>query len=398
MHNNIFHHEMTLQNIYSTDGSLIKQMIITDGKIKSICTNGALPTNEKNNLFFHFENALIFPGLINSHDHLDFNLFPKLGNRIYKNYLEWGNDIHRENKNIIDAVLKIPQALRTQWGVYKNLLNGIITVFNHGKQLHIQDPLIDIFQDKHSLHSVRLEKNWKWKLNDPFNKKEPYVIHVGEGTDEDSHKEIDTLIQWNKLHKKLIGIHCVAMDIKQAASFEALVWCPDSNLFLLGATARIDKLKQATTIVFGTDSTVSADWNIWNQLRVAKKTGLLTKEEIFASLTTSPAKLRGLNNIGILKENANAHIVVAEKKPGTAMEAFFEINPEAILLIMNNGNIILFDESLREQFVSQKLNATHFCRLFVNSRIKYVKGNLAELIKQVKSYAEDASFPIEIAN
>jgi cytosine/adenosine deaminase-related metal-dependent hydrolase len=371
-------------------------MIINNQHIKKINTDPSL-SNEENDLSFYFENALVFPGLINSHDHLDFNLFPRLGNRIYKNYLEWGNDIHQQNKTIINAVLKIPKTLRTQWGIYKNLLNGITTVFNHGKPLHIQDPLIDIFQDKHSLHSVRLEKNWKWKLNDPFNKKEPYVIHVGEGTDEESHKEIDTLIRWNKLHKKLIGIHGVAMDTKQATAFKALAWCPDSNLFLLGTTAAINELKRKTTIVFGTDSTVSADWNIWNQLRVAKKTGLLSNEEIFASLTTSPANLRGLHNIGILKENSNADVVVAEKKSGKPIDVFFELNPEDILMIMKTGNIILFDESLLSQFVDQKINTTEFCRICMNGRFKYVKGDPKNLIKQVRSYAKDIFIPIETA-
>ena len=35
------------------------------------------------------EDNICFPGLINSHDHLDFNSFPQLGNRIYKNYKQY---------------------------------------------------------------------------------------------------------------------------------------------------------------------------------------------------------------------------------------------------------------------------------------------------------------------
>ena len=54
---------------------------------------------------------LLFPGLINSHDHLDFNLFPQTGNRIYNNYTEWGKDIQYQNKETINAVLKIPQQI-----------------------------------------------------------------------------------------------------------------------------------------------------------------------------------------------------------------------------------------------------------------------------------------------
>ena len=39
---------------------------------------------EKNDLKISFENAVAFPGLINSHDHLDFNNYPQLGNKIYR--------------------------------------------------------------------------------------------------------------------------------------------------------------------------------------------------------------------------------------------------------------------------------------------------------------------------
>ena len=47
------------------------------------------------------EGALVFPGLVNSHDHLDFNLFPQLGERKYEHYAEWGADLHaRYQKDI----------------------------------------------------------------------------------------------------------------------------------------------------------------------------------------------------------------------------------------------------------------------------------------------------------
>src|ERR1700733_3864154 len=95
------------------------------------------------NINLHFTDAIAFPGLINSHDHLDFNCFSPLGNKTYANYTEWGNHIHAAYKENIVAVLKIPQQLRTVWGMYKNLLAGITTVINHGDVLPIENPLID---------------------------------------------------------------------------------------------------------------------------------------------------------------------------------------------------------------------------------------------------------------
>jgi cytosine/adenosine deaminase-related metal-dependent hydrolase len=97
------------------------------------------------------------------------------------------------------------------------------------------------------------------------------MIHTGEGKDELAYKEIDELIHWNLLGKKLIGIHGVVMSEDQAKEFEALVWCPGSNYFLLNQTAQIDRLKKHTTILFGTDSTLTGNWNIWDHIRLARK-------------------------------------------------------------------------------------------------------------------------------
>ena len=385
---------LILHDVHTKEDGL-KDVTIEDGTITNI-TSPAKGNRANKEKHIYFENALVFPGLINSHDHLDFNLFPRLGNRIYKNYLEWGDDIHRQNKTVINHVLQVPKKIRTQWGIYKNLLNGITTVFNHGEPLETQNSPIDVFQDKGSLHSVRLEKNWRWKLNDPFHTKRPVVIHAGEGTDEESHEEINALLKWNKLHKRLIAIHGVSMDVRQATAFQALVWCPDSNIFLLGKTAAINELKHLIPIVFGTDSTVSADWSIWNQLRIAKGTGLLTNEELIASVTTSAAKLRGLNT-GVVKEGTIADLVVAEKKFDNVTDAFFGLNVESILMVLKNGNIVLFDETLQPQLAGQGTNTSAFCRIAVNGRFKYVKGDVPGLLKEIGHFAKDISLPIESA-
>jgi hypothetical protein len=160
----------------------------------------------ENSLHLYFDDAFVFPGLINSHDHLEFNLFPQLGNRVYKSYMEWGEDIHQQDKEIIRSVLRVPKELRVEWGIYKNLFAGITTVVHHGERLNINNKTINIFQDCYSLHSVNLEKLWKLKLNKPFARNQPYVIHVGEGTNDEAFKEINELIRWSFLKRKLIGI------------------------------------------------------------------------------------------------------------------------------------------------------------------------------------------------
>src|ERR1700712_4564531 len=77
--------------------------------------SGAIKSNSET--VIDLEGSLLFPGLINSHDHLDFNLFPRLGSETYKNYTEWGNHLHKTYHPEINAVMRVPLLIREQWGI-----------------------------------------------------------------------------------------------------------------------------------------------------------------------------------------------------------------------------------------------------------------------------------------
>jgi cytosine/adenosine deaminase-related metal-dependent hydrolase len=391
---------MLLRNLYSVRDNKEVDILLSEGQIKNVFKAGTNRGEATSGIVIDFRAALVFPGLINSHDHLDFNLFPKLGNRIYDNYVEWGEDIHIQDKETIEKVLKVSKALRIQWGIYKNLLNGITTVVNHGPKLEIENSPIHIYQQCRSLHSVRLEKNWWLKLNKPFAGKEPVVIHIGEGRDAASIEEINSLICWNIFKRPLIGIHGIAMNEKQARSFKALIWCPDSNYFLIGETVRIDKLKGHTKILFGTDSTVSAGWNLWEQLRLARKENALSDEELFDALTVTPAGVWHLPQKGKLQKGFSADMVIARQKLGLdGTDAFFALEPEDILMVIQGGKIRLLDaEWLDSQADKSFFNPADFSEIYVAERRRYVSGNLPELIRQIRRYYQEAEFPVNFKN
>jgi len=387
---------MRLCNLNIIEREGLQHIQVERGKIKAITGNEKGLQDNSKEWRIEFENAIAFPGLINSHDHLDFNLFHRTGNRIYNNYSEWGKDIHIQNKETIDAVLKIPLHLRIQWGLYKNLLNGITTVVNHGAKLKIRDPFINVLQDNYSLHSVQFEKYWKLKLNNVFAKKRPYVIHAGEGTDEMSHKEIDRLTKMNFFNKRLFAVHGVAMDEEQAKSFKALVWCPDSNFFLLNATADIKRLKTKTRVLFGTDSTLTADWNLWKHLRLARKTNMMNDRELFETLTRTPSVAWKQKDIGAISINKNADIVIAKSIYSKGFDAFYSLNPEDIQLILHEGKIRLFDEEIKDQLMVYHFPISQFSKINVNGKYKYICGDLPALITEVKNYYPEVIFPVSI--
>jgi cytosine/adenosine deaminase-related metal-dependent hydrolase len=367
---------MVLRNVHVLPGGELCNIHIQDQKIAAIDDD---PDGDDG---IDCGGALVFPGLINSHEHLEFNLFPQLGNKRYQNYTEWGKDIHIQNKKEIDEITAIPLQQRIQWGLYKNLLNGFTTVVNHGEKLKVDENIVEVLQP-YSLHSVQFERSWQIKLN--TTSRSPIVIHAGEGDDEASHKEITKLIRWNIFRKKIIAVHGIGMDQQQAAHFRALVWCPASNYFLFARTAAINELKKEVQIIFGTDSTLTSPWNAWDQLRVARKSGMVSDKELFEMITISPAAVWGLKEKGEIKESKVADIVVARRRhdDDNLFGSFYSLNPEDILLVLRGGEIKLIDESFYEQLSPanpnlQKMPTGH----------KYTVGDFSDLASEIKKRME----------
>lgn len=380
---------MLLNNLRSVLTGTSINLRIIEGQIAQVSPDSFAGTSGQFKLTF--ENAFIFPGLVNSHDHLDFNLFPALGNKKYNSYTEWGRHIHKNHKQQINQVLKVPEELRLLWGIYKNLLCGVTTVVNHGKKIKKQNWPITIYQQTHDIHSVQFGKRWRLSLNNPLKKKLPVVIHTGEGKDLPAKKEVDRLIHWNLLKRNIIGVHGVSLTEQPAKKFRALVWCPESNYFLLDQTAAVNRLKEHTTLLFGTDSTLTGSWNIWDHIRLARKTKLLYERELYDTLTLNAAATWNLNG-GELAEGRDADLVVAKMKKNDPSDAFFDLNPEDILLVIHKGRISLFDEELYPQLKNIDLDS--YSRVYADGTCKYVRGNLPLLMQKIKEYYPGAVFPV----
>jgi hypothetical protein len=329
---------------------------------------------------------LAFPGLTNAHDHLEFNNFPLLGRRHYRDYKEWGTDIHQHFSEEINHILKIPVELRIGWGIVKNLLNGVTCVVHHGgyhdfiKQTGY--PVVLRYQ---YLHSIGLDKRWKMKLNLPWFHKD-LMIHIGEGVTVEISKEIDDLIEWNWMRRKLIGIHAIPITADQARHFKAIVWCPDSNLFLYGKSPQIDKIREQTTVLFGTDSAVSASSNLWEQLRIARSLGMLSDEELFDAMTVNSQKAFHLT-----PADSSGNWVIARRKHQDIWESFYNLNPEDILLVSIKNEIVLADAIYEDCIAKDQFRAIQ-----VNSTTKRLPTQWAEVINQLEKAG--ISIPLNIAS
>jgi cytosine/adenosine deaminase-related metal-dependent hydrolase len=233
-------------------------------------------------------------------------------------------------------------------------------------------------------------------LNNPIYKNKVCVVHTGEGTDKRSFDEINKLIKYNLLKRDLIGVHAVAMDAAQAKNFKGLVWCPESNGVLLNKHVNIKQLKTHTTFVFGTDSTLTGSWNIWEHLRLAKSLHQVADAELFNMVTRSPAKLWNMNN-GSLQPKKDADIVVLRRRnESSTWDEFFKTDPEDILLVIQKGRIRLFDKSLLPQFLNLPINHLSYSQISIQGKIKFVEGDLPALVTEIRGYNRDIILPLDI--
>jgi cytosine/adenosine deaminase-related metal-dependent hydrolase len=282
---------------------------------------------------------LVLPGLINAHDHLEFNLFPSLGRGTYTNAKNWAADIYQPDVSPVKEHLSLSKQTRMIWGGLKNLLSGVTTVAHHNP---LEDTVLEVsfpvnvvkhFGWAHSLdfspdlveRSRRTPEDW------------PFILHAAEGIDKHARAEIGRLEKLGVLSGRTVLVHAIGMDqpdldlLRERRS--SLVWCPSSNVSTFGQTLRARALQSDINIVLGTDSALTAQVDLIDELEVARQMYPLSAENLFEMVTTRSAQvLRLRDGEGTIREGGVADLVVVEDRGQSAAEALQRMQPEMVMV------------------------------------------------------------------
>ena len=333
---------------------------------------------------------LVLPGLINAHDHLEFNLFPRLGRGPYPNAQAWAREIYRPEESPVKEHLRIPQATRLLWGGLKNLLSGVTTVCHHNS---CQAPILQ------QNFPVRVVKRFGWAHSLQFSPdlasrfhqtapRWPFILHLGEATDGDGKREIFRLDEMGALNHRTVLVHAVALDgrglrlaQKRGAS---LIWCPSSNLFLLGRTLGREVLQSAMTVALGTDSALSGKGDLLDELRLARRLGGLSNRDLYRMVTEQAARLLRLENgEGTLSKGGVADLVVVQDHGESPAAALFRLGRLGVEMVMVGGQVKLVSPSLSRQL--PPLLRRRFCRLVIQQRRHaLVDADVPKLYRQAR--------------
>jgi cytosine/adenosine deaminase-related metal-dependent hydrolase len=289
---------------------------------------------------------VVMPGLINAHDHLEFNLFPQLGRGPYSNAGEWARVIYQPDRSPIREQLRVPKAVRLWWGALKNLLSGVTTVCHHNpyeREIFNADFPVRVVRRFAWAHSLEFEPD----LVARFRKAPaayPFLIHCAEGVDAAARREVHALEGLGALDQRTaivhgVGIKAASLDLMRRRG-ASLVWCPTSNLAMLGRTVSRAVLRSGIPMALATDSALSAPVDLLDELAVARK--YLPAARLYEMVTTGAARILRLSL-------TNGDWIAVRSEARTAAQALLE---GTIALVVVAGRIRLISPDLAAQLSS----------------------------------------------
>ena len=293
---------------------------------------------------------MLLPGLINAHDHLEFSLFPRLGKGPYSSARDWARDIYRPDDSPVREHRRVPKDVRLWWGGLKNLLCGVTTVSHHnpysGVLANPEFP-VRVVSRYGWAHSFAEEADVYGKFcNTPDSA--PFLLHLGEGSDDEAAAEFRRLTDLGALDARTVIVHGVALSDSDHQRLQlsggALIWCPSSNLFLLGHTVSPDVLARSARVALGSDSAISSAGDLLDEIRVAVSCGV-PAERVYELVTVCGANVLH-DGAGTISINYPADLIAVRDRGLSPAETLRCATHADIELVLVGGKLRLISDDL----------------------------------------------------
>lgn len=317
-------------------------------------------------------NGVIFPGLIELHNHLSYNILqlwsvPKqFGDRgQWQRHPQYVQLVNGPMLNLSKSTDPRVLAAIAKFAETKCLLGGVTTSqgislksdqlqkYYHGAMRVVEDPT-DPGLFKAATHIPDLHaKDWD-SFNKELAKAHCLLLHLSEGFDDTALNAFKALQNeqtgtW-AISDALAGIHCAALGDPEFAVMKAqrgsMIWSPLSNLMLYGQTAKVGIAKQhGVPVALGSDWSPSGSKNLMHELKVAKvvneQNGYGFSDADIIGLATSSAAsiVKWGNAVGSIEAGKRADITVISDRASTdAYTAIIGAHETDVQLVVIDGN------------------------------------------------------------
>jgi cytosine/adenosine deaminase-related metal-dependent hydrolase/ubiquinone/menaquinone biosynthesis C-methylase UbiE len=299
---------------------------------------------------------LLLPGLINAHDHLEFSLFPNIGDGPYHNSAEWAQHIHSTRASLIAQHRKVPRPIRLWWGAIRNLLCGVTTVCHHNPvtpELASSEFPIRVVSDFGWAHSLSLEPQLASKFAES-DADLPFIIHAAEGVDEESLQEVFELDRMRALDQRTVLVHGLACTPEAVSlinrRFAALILCPTSNGFLFDQSPSLAFIRSLDTVALGSDSPLTAAGDLLDEIAFTHALIGLDANSVYGMVTNRAADvLRLRQGEGRLWPGSVADVVGVRDMGLSPAETLAQLTIEQVELVIVGGRVQLASPLLFER-------------------------------------------------
>jgi cytosine/adenosine deaminase-related metal-dependent hydrolase len=338
------------------EGRLARTLRIRGSRI-----DGVDVAPDKGDAVVDLDDSFLFPGLVNAHDHLELNSQPRLKWRErYDNASEWFADFQPRFETDPALAVTRPETLEDRvWvGGLKNLLSGVTTVCHHNpmhRPLRKRFPVRVVTKFGYS-HSLHIDGEAVATSHRQTPREWPWMIHAAEGLDQAAQGELETLDRLGCLSANSVFIHgvafCRASADRVIDAGAGLVWCPSSNQFLFNTTADVRAFDDADRLALGSDSRLSGEGDLLDELKAAYATRQLSAEGLARTVTTGAANLLRTQAAGKLSPGAAADLTIVRPLAPCPFDSLVRAGRTDLRMTMIDGKPCVAEPSLAPAFIA----------------------------------------------
>ncbi len=349
-------------------------VFISGDKIQAVGTDIPIP---EHTVVIEGDNV-IFPGLIDLHNHLTWNFLPRWNpGRLFNTRYEWqaipeyGIALGTPHSKIMDEGL---DCQAEQYAEVKAIVGGATSVVG-SLYSKCSDGLarnLDYYSGlyphgapeklRYEIFPLELPEKTVVQINTDLDNKSltAFIVHLSEGKpgDANAEREFRMFAARGFLRPGVSIIHGVglnAADLQELAhSNVGLIWSPRSNFSLYGGTADVATAKHT-----GIKIALAPDWSpsgsdgmlqelkyasVWNDGQYPK---VFTDAELVQMVTSIPAQLAGLSDkIGSIKPGYAADIIIVRRTEKDPYQSLLNASPADVRLVLIGGSPVYGDEDL----------------------------------------------------
>lgn len=313
----------------------------------------------------------IYPGLIELHNHLSYNILPawkvpkKYGNREqwrgvrdYQKFISGPlRMLAKERKGYLAALVRYVEVkcllagVTTSQGITLASNAGVIKYYR-GIVRNVEQPDDPALPAANTLTSdVNDAEDFLKKLQDDSFHHCCRLLHLSEGKDQFARKQFLNLRLANgtwAINNALAGIHSAGLFAEDfpilKANGGAIIWSPLSNLLLYGETALIQAAKENDILIgLGSDWSLSGSKNLLGELKVAKifsdaNGKIFSDEELIKMVTINAAHILNWGALlGSIEPGKRADLIVSHGSQGSGYQRLLYSSEADITLVVING-------------------------------------------------------------